>query len=130
MKPSTDRDELLRDVLADTASETFRDASLNECLAAARRTRAQRHFVRGVAFLIVPLLICASIFFVRHRRTAPEIFIAQPGAPQAVQKQTIPGTPIQIINDDQLLDLFKGRPVALVGPPGSQRLVLLDEAAN
>jgi hypothetical protein len=41
--------------------------------------------------------------------------------------KTIEGTPIRVIGDEELLALFQGRPVALLGEPGHQRLVLLDE---
>ncbi len=50
------------------------------------------------------------------------------GLPSAGQvEEVIPGTSIRVLNDEQLLALFKDRPVALVGQPGNQRLLLLDE---
>jgi hypothetical protein len=42
----------------------------------------------------------------------------------------IEGTPIRVIGDEELLGLFQGRPVALLGEAGHQRLVLLDEPVN
>jgi hypothetical protein len=34
---------------------------------------------------------------------------------------------VKFINDEELLALFPGRPLALVGKPGEQQLVFLDQ---
>jgi hypothetical protein len=36
-------------------------------------------------------------------------------------------SPVKLITDDELLALFPDRPVALIGKPGQQQLVFLDE---
>jgi hypothetical protein len=38
-------------------------------------------------------------------------------------------TGVRLLTDEQLLAMFPGRPVALIGPAGDQRLVFLDEPA-
>lgn len=41
--------------------------------------------------------------------------------------RTIPGTSVRLVSDEEMLALLKDRPIALIGQPGRQRLVLLDE---
>jgi hypothetical protein len=51
--------------------------------------------------------------------------ISAPAAQPAVQ--TVPGTNIRLVSDEELLAMFPGRPVALVGPPEDRKFVFLDE---
>ena len=130
MKQPTERDELLRDVLAGPALDEFRNASLDDGLRLVRRTRQHRQAMRVAAYVALPLLIVVSALVVQNRQLPPRLAVHQPPAAPAEPAQTIPGTAIAIISDEQLLDLFQGRPVALVGQPGDQRLVLLDEVSE
>jgi hypothetical protein len=42
----------------------------------------------------------------------------------------IAGTTIRVLTDQELLDLFQGHPVALVGTPGKQKLIIFDAVHN
>lgn len=46
------------------------------------------------------------------------------------EANTVPGTSIKLVSEEELLALFPDRPVALVGPPEDRRFVFLDEARN
>jgi len=124
MKKRIEDNQLFADVLE--ADEQFRAATLDQGLAALRRTRARRRTVRLVAGTLLPLLVLAAMFTAQHwREKAPQF--GRPELAQPAVAKTIEGTPIRIVSDEELLDIFKGRPVALVGQPGHQQLLLLDE---
>ncbi len=116
MKNPSDRERLLADLLSDGTPDGFRVASLEHALAQARRARYQRQFSVALAIFAVSL----AFLFRSHRPT--------PASPSlVVTTQTPPAAPkIRIINDDELLNLFPDRAVALVGPPDHRQLVFLD----
>jgi hypothetical protein len=113
------KSDLLADVLAE--EETLRTSTLECGLSALRQRRRLRH-IRNGALVALPLIVIAAMFapsLVPPRR--PAIVAVNP--PPAM----VEGTAIKIISDEELLALFKDRPVALVGRPGHQQLLLLDE---
>jgi hypothetical protein len=118
-----DQLKLLGDVLADESD--LRNATLQAGCAALRRRKSQRLIMRITLMLILPLAAAVMITrpFDRTAKRDPRPIAASP-------QETVPGTNIRVLTDEQLLDMFKGRPVALVGPPGNQRLILFDETAN
>lgn len=129
MKDPADRDELLQDVLAETASGPFRATLLNEGLSGVRRKRRRRRITRAVAMMSLPLLLIAGAFLMQKPRLA-EPAVRPSAHPPLRAREVVPGTQMGIISDAELLDLFKNRPVALIGPRGRQRIVLLDEVQN
>jgi hypothetical protein len=121
MKTPTDNDELLADVLADDTD--LRTSTLQAGLATVRRRRRARR-VRTATLVLAPLLAIAALVFQRLHQPRPgpeKILSAAQPAP------TVEGTDIRILTDEELLALFKGRPVALIGSPGHQQLILFDE---
>jgi len=123
MKKQSDREELLTDILAEESQLRFTTLELG--LAEMRRVHRRRRAVRICTAVCTPVFMLAAAVFVRDfqaRRTSV--------APVVQVEEMIPGTSFRVMSDEQLLTLFKGRPVALVGPAGHQRLLLLDEAAN
>jgi hypothetical protein len=124
MKKRVEDNELFAEVLA--ADERLRAAILEHGLAALRQTRMRRRAVRLMAGTTASLLILAGAWIAQHRREAVLQLVHSTTTQPPVPK-TIAGTPIRVLSDEELLDMFKGRPVALVGQPGHQRLVLLDE---
>ena len=118
-----ERERLLTEVLA--GESDVREASLQAGLSALRRRRVRRSTARAVT-LLVPLLLAAGLIGLRMNRS-PE---NEPRPARVSMEETIPGTRIHVLTDEQLLDLFKGRPVALIGPPGNQQLLLLDQFPN
>ncbi|HMJ90851.1 MAG TPA: hypothetical protein VK530_13605 [Candidatus Acidoferrum sp.] len=115
--------KLLADVLAGECD--LRNVTLRAGCAVLRRKRARRQVARIVVMVILPLAAAVVI-------TRPFVRTANPEqrAIAANVQETVPGTNIRVLTDDQLLDMFKGRPVALIGPPGNQRLLLFDESAH
>lgn len=86
--------------------------------------------VRLSALLILPLLFT---FAIRSRR-APEVS-NQRLAFTNKMRATVPTPPAdgrdaKFITDEELFALFPNRPLALVGKPGQQQLVFLDQAKN
>jgi len=117
-----DHDPLLRDLLQDGADASFREASLNELLSAARRTRQQRKILRLVGCAAI-LLIGAAAIWQRSNIPPARTADASPSSPV----ETDPARkPIRYIDDKELLSLFPNRPVALIGSAQGQQLILLD----
>jgi hypothetical protein len=129
MKKRLEHEELLADVLA--GDEPCRAAILDGGLAALRRARTHRRSVR-LTLVVVPLFVLAALLWQGRRAPTPRLAVApdmSPIPPAAVPlAKTIEGTPIRVLTDQELLAVFEGRPVALLGEPGHQRLILLDEA--
>jgi hypothetical protein len=118
MKNHFDQDELLRDVLHGRGDGN--DEFLNHGLAMLRRTRVRRRMLR-VASVVAPVLLLAWIWVGQHGADpTPTISQAPNANPEALIRsvKTIPGTPIRVIGDEELLAMFAGRPVALLVNPG------------
>ena len=126
MKTTPDHDELLHDVFSEVASPAIRAASLERALRAVRRQRTGRRVLRvGLALAVV---VIAAAWFWRTQRTP----IGSPGKGELASApsppiQTVPGTNIRLVSDDELLAMFPDRPVALLGPPDNRQFVFLDE---
>ena len=122
MKPS-EQDRVLGSILADENVERVRASSLAGILAVSAQRRRRRAIFSGAAAAAV-LLMAAFVLSPRAARPTPAITNAAP-VPERSR--------VKSITDDQLLALFPGRNVALVGARGAQRLMFLDEgkeAAN
>ena len=107
-----DQERLLRGILADDNVEALRAASLARgltLLRARRRRRASVAMVASLAAIAAALLTPRSDDRLPNEREA----LSAPAA-----------TPTKIITDEQLLALFPEQSVALVGAPGTQRLIL------
>jgi predicted TIM-barrel fold metal-dependent hydrolase len=121
MKEPSEKEELLADVMG--SDEELRAATLQKGLMALRRRRRLRK-VRTLVLALAPLAGAAALIFARQW---PHREIAQGPVRTAQTNRVIAGTAIGVLTDEELLALFKGRPVALIGSPGRQRLVLFDE---
>jgi len=109
-------EQLLRDVLADDEVERLRASTLTEMLRAAGLRRQRRAWISGAAGT---LAVVMAILVLTH-------FPVHPPRGSAGPAQPLTRSPVSLIDDEQLLALFPDRPVALVGPPGDQRLLFLD----
>ena len=127
MKKRLEHEELLHEMLAEAGDA--RATSFSHGLAALRRTRVRRRTAR-LALSVIPILLLAGLWISQNHRVSPSQTAQSPeptpAAPAQLAKM-IEGTPIRVISDEELLAVFQGRPVALLGEPGHQRLVLLDE---
>jgi hypothetical protein len=116
MKNSPEQ-ELLGDVMVEPA---FRAASLQHTLRILDRERRRR---KRAAVGITLAAIVGALLVVRTERSKEVSY----GRAQIAAAKNVPGTKIQIISDEELLALFPGRSVALIGPADHRQLVFLDE---
>jgi hypothetical protein len=132
MKRESDKHKLIANLLADESD--LRESTLQHGLMLSRRKRQRRRAVHASLWILPFLLIAATILFqlrYESKRTVHIPRLSRGAINSAAQApQVIEGTSVRILSDTELLDLFKGRPVALVGPPGKQTLLLFDEKPN
>ena len=123
MKPDPRNQNLLNDVLAEAAPDDFRQSSLEWTLGLARRRRRIRYAVRtgSVALFLAAAVAGWLLVPVRHGSIT-----ARP-TPAERRGSDNPVVTIETINDEELLAAFPDRPLALIGPPGQQDLVFLDQ---
>ena len=117
-----DLERLVTDLISE---ENERVESLAVALRAVRSERRRRQVTRIAGLTGLPLVILAFTFMFPRPSTPSRGY-----EPQVRSAQFIPQTTIEIISDEQLLDLFEEQPVALVGLPGNQRLLLFDREVS
>jgi hypothetical protein len=124
----SEEQDLVADTMSQGVADDFRAASLERTLAFVRNQRRTRRRIRAaVAFAGLMALTATAIWWhgggreVAPKATPPRL------AALASTSPTVPGTTIRILSDEQLLGMFPGRPVALMGPPDHRQLVFLDE---
>ncbi len=126
-----EQDKLLGELLAGDEAEAFRQSSLSNALHSIRRRRARKRVLVVSAITCLPLLVALCVLF----RRPPGLSMAsrppldrQP-APHAVTPApaAAPLPTLQIINEKQLFALFPNRSIALIGKPGHQEFVFLDD---
>jgi hypothetical protein len=124
-----DQDRLLSNLLAGDEVSAFRQSSLEQGLALLRRRRRHRRVARWCLLACLPLAFAGGVFLAWP--PMPEV------RPVSVAQSPVAGLaaaapkakPLKFITDEQLLALFPGRPIALVGRPGHQQLLFLDQPA-
>jgi len=109
-----EREQLLEDVLGGEESAALREATLQAGLRAMRWKRRKRIG----AYLSVMILPWAIVFYPVKRAT---VETGQGRAPVKAEAK------VEKISTEELFALFPNRPVALVGKPGQQELVFLDQ---
>jgi hypothetical protein len=124
-----EQDRLLSKLLAGDEVSGFRRSSLEEGLTMIRRRRRARRAGRWCVLALLPLAFGAGIFWSwpSGPRVRP-VSVADSHAAR-VPGQSAGAGGVRIINDEELMALFAGRPLALVGRPGHQQLLFLDQAA-
>jgi hypothetical protein len=125
-----EQDRLLKEILAGDELTNFRQASLEQGLNVMRQQQRRRRVVRICVLVTVPLLFGVVLL----SRRAPEaskrqIVSANPPTAAIPGPQARSGD-IKFITDEELFALFPNRPLALVGKPGQQQLVFLDQPAK
>lgn len=160
MNSDDGHEELLGDLLADGAYESFRETLRLRCLregAARRRSRAIRGLSVAAAVLVaagttwlalrtpaggplpMPVTRPTSVpAFVVHSRALQPLEIVLATAPVSIgivrtkgSVEVVRRSAVEIIHDEDLLALFSGRPRALVEiAPGVKRFLFLDTSAD
>ena len=118
--------KLLEEILDSPGAGDLREATLEAGLRAMRRKRKGRALIRSgaVALALVVVAGAGILSSSRRREAAVAPAVNAPSPKTATAK-------VEVIDGEQLLALFPDRPVALVGAPGKQALILPDEhAAN
>jgi hypothetical protein len=113
-------DCILKEVLATDATDRLRSASLEQGLTLIRRRRQIQAIVRTCAMVCLLLVPMAVLVTSHSSRTVPPTLFS------GVPTQTPPLPQIERISDAELLALFPGQTIALVGAPGEQRLIVTD----
>ncbi len=125
MKPT---DESLLDEIIDAdAGDSFRGETLRQSLDVLRRRRQKKALARRTLLVMVPLALIAVTALISRqsfRRDAGPVVAVN--VPETSTPETIPGTTVRIISDDELFALFPDRAVALIGEKNHQTLVFLD----
>jgi hypothetical protein len=125
----SEQNRLLREILAGEETPDFRRASLETGLAALRRRRQQRQIVRAGVWLALPLALAVGILLQRSAAPVnrPRVAaVAPPATAPSVSETDAPQ--VKIITEEELLALFPGRTVALIGKPGHQQLLVFGRA--
>lgn len=122
------RDEerkLIVGVLSDRDPGLVREESLARALDAVKHEARRRRAVRHLALICAPLLVGLVVVLVSRRvpdRITPVAQAPRLGEPTA----PISHSSIEPIDDQELLALLPGKTVALIGPPGRERLLVFD----
>jgi hypothetical protein len=120
----SDHEQLLAQILDGGDLDALRTASLARGLAAIGRRRRRRRRLEILAAVIVPMLLIFAAAL-RHNSKPPTRIAAQTTPPPAA------GIPsVKYITAQELFALFPNRPIALIGKPGHQQMIFLDEIAQ
>jgi hypothetical protein len=115
-----EKNDLLNEVLGGDELSAFRDATLAHGLDAMRRRTRRRRQFQAVA-IMAPLLALA--LHSHFQRAIPVVSkSAPPPSPPLAQTGKV-----KYITEKELFALFPNRPIALIGEPGHQQFLLLDE---
>ena len=124
-------DPLLNELLTGSELARFREDSLQHGLDALRRQRRRARAVQCGLLAAVPVLALALTLVLRDSPD-PVIVSAPPAnsvpgpSPAALPEQPS----VEMVDDAELFALFPDRSLALIGPPGKQQLVFLDDLAS
>ena len=119
---NSEKDQLLKEILEPS---DFRQSSLERGLASIRQRRRRRRTVRACALASLPLLMTLGILFKWASVSSPRR--SSNPSMAAVSSPHVERVEIKFITDEELFALFPNRSLALIGKPGQQQLVFLDE---
>jgi hypothetical protein len=130
------KNDLLKELLSNHELGDLRATTLDRGLYVLRCRRRFRRAARATGLVAsVVFLAAVSLWF----RFEPQPFTHNKPLTHDIQSPTaklattaLPGVApelpaVRLLSDDELLGLFPGRPVALIGSPGKQQLVFLDQ---
>lgn len=115
-----DKSDLLHELLP--GGDELREQSLKAGLRAVHRNRNRRRGTRMALAGAAALLLAGLVW--EPQSTHQD---SRPHPVSQLAKRTVAGTPIVLISDQELLDLFGDQPVALVTKSSGQELLFLSE---
>lgn len=123
----SDQDQLLQELLTDAAWSKFRGDSLEQTVRALRQRQRTTRFARIGLLALAPVLVSLGLW-INFR--APNVTVTRQeisSPPPIVEiRPTRPAEPVEQITKEELLALFPGRALALIGPPGERQLIFFD----
>src|SRR5262249_25639722 len=120
--------QLLTEILVGDELCDFRKASLERGLKALRRRRFRRQALQACWSACLLLWVVCGFWY--SKAPAPVQKRAKSGEPRSLGVAAADEGRIKVLSDEELFALFPNRPMALVGKPGHQELVFLDQKAN
>ncbi len=120
----SDQDRLLNQILTGEELEALRQRSLDRGIASLTQRRRQRALRKGL-LACLPLLFASTLLLWRspdgkHSAVPPTRAVGSNAHTQSP-------APVKTITDEELFAMFPNRPMALVGKPGHQEVVFLDQ---
>jgi hypothetical protein len=123
---NSDENPLLKEILTDENLSALRHASLKQGLNAMRRQRRIRRAMHAGMIILIPTFL---IFTLRKPISDSASSTSSPRMQETTSAAIAPvESGIKVISDEELFALFPGRSLALLGKPGQQELVILDES--
>jgi hypothetical protein len=123
---NSDENPLLKEILTDENLSALRDTSLKQGLDAIRRQRRMRRAMHAGMFVLIPTLL---VFTLRKPIENRASNTSNPPVQETTAAAIAPAeSGIKLISDEELFALFPGHSLALIGKPGQQELVILDES--
>jgi hypothetical protein len=116
-----DKNQLLEAIFGDDELAQLRQTSLSRGLQEMRRRR-QRAVAARLSMMALPVLLLAAM--VLYSRFQPR---DQAPAPTTMALASKAASKVEYITADQLFASFPERSMALVGQPGHQQLIFLDQ---
>lgn len=123
---------LLNALLTGDELAQFRANSLQHALAALRRRKRRAQIIQYGLLTAVPILaVVLAVAWWESPDTGTVGATATGTLIQQAAPRAEPGPPtVKCIDDEELFALFPKRSLALVGPPGHQQLIFLDDLVS
>ena len=123
-------DHLLTGIFTDGTK--LREESLRQSLAFMHGRARRRRAIRRTGSIVAVIFTAGLLLWRRQPKTSSTSVPSQSPAlansvPAPSEHATVPGTHIRLLTDEELLDLFPGRAVAILGSGNERQLVFLDE---
>lgn len=125
-----EKDPLLRATLEQGDLESFRRTSLEQMLSANAREQNRRQTLRKGGYTAVLALLLLGLFYPSFKGPRPSTQVVRNDRPAESVSPATAGLAVKNLTDEELFALFPNRATALVGPPGRQEFVFLDEKAG
>ena len=124
-----EQDRLIGEILTETSLTKFRQASLDHTLTQLRQRQRNKRAFHFCLLATVPILLVIAFWLTISREANPSLTAISDvpySDPSVVAIPATKSAPVKPISKEELLALFPGRPLALIGAPGEQQLVFLD----